>query len=181
MLRSTKCVSIVSENWWLCVYVGLFGGSLVIEWGAHGIFINARIRRMGEGNIFSLCVSSHRRGGGGLPPSQVQVGGWGYPFPGPGGGAGARQGQGPTSQVQVGAGAWCGWGYPFPRSRWGWGGGIPSQVQVGGGVGSEARSPLQVRSQDGGGGGTPYQHSVYLLRDGRYASCVHARGLCCDK
>ena len=68
---------------------------------------------MGEGNIFSLCVSSHL-GGGGL--------GGGYPFPGPGGGV-------PPSQVQVGrAGPGGeGRGYPFL----GPGKGVPpSQVQV---------------------------------------------------
>ena len=41
-------------------------------------FITARVRRMGEGNIFSLCVSSHLDGGGGPHPPT----GWGwYPNP----------------------------------------------------------------------------------------------------
>ena len=56
--------------------------------------ITARIRRMGEGNIFTLCVSPHLDWGrgGGLPhtrsgwggggtPSQVCTGGGGYPIP----------------------------------------------------------------------------------------------------
>ena len=64
----------------------------------------ARIRRMGEGNIFNLCVSSHLDRLGATP------------FPGLSG------------------------GYPLPRSRWwGWREGWPTP-------------PIQVRSQDGGGG-----------------------------
>ena len=65
-----------------------------------------------------------------------------------------------------------GGGTPFPGPGWGgWRG---------------TRPPIQVRSQDEGGGlgtggGYPLleQHSVYLLRGGRYASCVHAGGFSC--
>ena len=54
------------------------------------IVVTVRIRRMGEGNIFSLSVSSHLDGGRGLPhpaegggyPSQDP--GWGYPISGQG-------------------------------------------------------------------------------------------------
>ena len=45
----------------------------------HGIFaviFTARIRRMGEGTVFSLFVSSHL-GGGGVTP--VRSKGWGTP------------------------------------------------------------------------------------------------------
>ena len=38
---------------------------------------------MGEGNIFTLCVSSHLDGGGGVPDHRS---GQGYPFPGLDGG-----------------------------------------------------------------------------------------------
>ena len=66
------------------------------------------IRRMGEGNIFSLFTLVEGGGAGGTP-SQVQVGG--YPIPGPGRG-------GTPSQVQVGG------GYPIPGPG---GGGVPRQ------------------------------------------------------
>ena len=56
-------------------------------------FITARIRRMGEGNIFTLCVSPHLDGGGGVPHPRSAWGGvshprsgWGYPIPGLDGG-----------------------------------------------------------------------------------------------
>ena len=47
------------------------------------LLITARIRRMGEGNIFSLCVSSHLDGGGGgvEPLPRSRLGGRGYPLP----------------------------------------------------------------------------------------------------
>ena len=54
-------------------------------------------------------------------------------------------------------------GYPFPGPGGGWRAGVsPSQVQAGVGVGGTPQ---------------PEQHSLYLLRSGRYASCVHAGGL----
>ena len=135
------------------------------------MIITARIRRMREGNSFTL--STPRLGEGGTP------------FPGPGRGAGVlphpgqipgRVGVGgrgragvPPIQIRSQVG---GWGYPHPGQIPGWGTGW-------GGIGYP---PIQVRSQDGGGGGRgplPEQHSVYLLRGGRYASCVHAGGLSC--
>ena len=90
-------------------------------------------------------------------------------------------------------------GYPIPRSRWGdpgkglpplclgrgnsppptwergyptWEGGMPH-------LGS--RYPPLSRSDPRTGGGYPLpeQYSVYLLRGGRCASCVHAGGLSC--
>ena len=111
--------------------------------------ITVRTQRIGEGNIFSLCVSSHLKGGVphpltggtpshvqlGVPPSQVQLGV-------------------PPSQVQAG-------GTLFPGPA----GGTPIQVQAG------STPPQQ--------GYPPVQHSVYLLRGGRCASCVHAGGLSC--
>ena len=109
-----------------------------------------------------------------LPPApegmSVHTSTGGTPFPGPGG------------------------GYPLPRSRWG----IPPSL---GGTPFPGRGIPP--SQAGGyhlprqgyphlapfpGGGTlprwggyipPEQHSMYLLRGGRYASCVHAGGLSC--
>ena len=60
-------------------------------------------------------------------------------------------------------------GYPLPRSRWGVGYPLPSSRQ-GGYPTWEGVPPA---------GGTPHQHSVYLLRGGRCASCVHAGGLSC--
>ena len=61
------------------------------------IVFTARIRRMGEGNILSLCVSSHLDGGGGgeVLPSEAGGGptfqGWaGITFPGWGGGTTSR-------------------------------------------------------------------------------------------
>ena len=123
--------------------------------------------------IFSVCVSIHTStGGGGVPPSQVQVGGTPSQVQ-VGGGV-------PPSQVQVGGGVGA---YPLPRSRWGagvgWGTPFPGPMGGAGAVGGRV-PPIQVRSQDEVGGGTPYRHSVYLLRGGRYASCIHAGELYCS-
>ena len=78
-------------------------------------------------------------------------------------------------------------GAPWTSSRWG---GTPSQLRTG-------VSPSQIRkgyppswpgtltggtpiqTLNGGGYPLPEQHSVYLLRGGRYASCFHAGGLSC--
>ena len=57
---------------------------------AHALFVTARIRRMGEGTVFSLFVSPHL-GGGGTP---------------------IRYRGGNPSQIWLG-------GVPHPRSRWG--------------------------------------------------------------
>ena len=83
-------------------------------------------------------------------PQPADGGGWG------GGGAGCGQGGVPPIQVR--------WGVP------------------GCGRGHGTPPPSMARSQDGGGGGgypLLEQHSVYLLRGGRYVSCVHAGGLSC--
>ena len=73
----------------------------------------------GEGNIFTLCVSSHLDWGGGVTPSQVWTGGVPH--------SRSERGAGTPSQVWMRVG-----GLPDPRS--GGGGGTPSQVwMVGGG------------------------------------------------
>ena len=80
---------------------------------------------MGEGNIFTLCVSPHlERGGRGVPHLRSGRGG-GYPIPGLAGG------EGTPSQVWLG-------GVPHPRSGRGvpwpglddWGGGTWTQEGV---------------------------------------------------
>ena len=85
------------------------------------IVFTARIRRMGEGNIFSLSTLAGRgvphprsRWGGGVP--HPRSGWWGYPVPGLGWGGGT------PSQVWM-----VGGGYPVPGLDSG-GGGNPSQV-----------------------------------------------------
>ena len=106
----------------------------------------ARIRRMREGNIFSLFVSSHLdRGGGGypiqlrgVPPSQVWTRG-GLPHPADRGGT------------------------PFPGL-----GRVPHPADGGGYPPGRVNPPPP-----------PDQHSMYLLRGERCASCVHAGGLSC--
>ena len=80
------------------------------------LFITARIRRMGEGTVFSLFVSSHL--GGGIPQSGLG----GVPHPKSGQGVPhPRSGWGEGYPSQV----WPG-GYPIPGL--GRGGGTPSQV-----------------------------------------------------
>ena len=69
--------------------------------------ITARIRRMGEGNIFTLCVNPHLDGGGGGVPHPANRG---VPHPADGGGILSWQG-GMTSQV------WR--GYPIQGLDWG--------------------------------------------------------------
>ena len=103
----------------------------------------------GEGNIFSLCVSSHLDGGGGgylihwwgVPPSQVQVGGY-----------------------LLSRSRWV--RYPCPRSRQG----VPLPGKG---------YPPASRSDPGWRVPLPEQHSVYLLRSRRCASCVSAGRLSC--
>ena len=123
------------------------------------LLITARIRRMGEGTVFSLSVHTSKMGGG----YSVLPMGWRYPIPGQD------------------------WGYPNSGPRWGVPPsqvrrrGTPSQVQDRGGT--------PISGQDGGvhwsqvrtGGGLPQleQHSMYLLHGMQYASCVHAGGLSC--
>ena len=70
--------------------------------------IIARIRRMGEGNIFSLFTLAGRGGGGMYPISGISRGG-GYPVPGLGGGI--------PSQVWVGGYPISGLGRGVPHLR----------------------------------------------------------------
>ena len=106
----------------------------------------------------------------GVPRSQVQAGG--TPFPSPGGGYSfpglewgtphldLRRGYPPPPHLNLGRGTLqldLGKGYPLP--------GPPTPT---------SRSGPRM-----GGYPQPEQHSVYLLRGGRYASCVHAGGLSC--
>ena len=140
--------------------------------------ITARIRRMREGNIFSLFVSPHPVGGGGVGVTPVPCS-----FPGPFHGGTPVPGSfsGHWSQVLSGV-------YPsprfFPRSP------VPAPFlgvpQYGGtspltrwGLGyppppSQARSGLGYPPTPG-----TEQQSKHLLRGGWYASCVHAVGLSC--
>ena len=118
----------------------------------------ARIRRMREGNSFSLCVSSLLDRGHpiqlmGVPPSQVWMGG--VPHPTDGGYPLPRSGLGVLHPADR--------GYPFP------GGGYPTWEGV----------PLAGGPPTSRGYPPPDQHSVYLLRGRRCASCVHAGGLSC--
>ena len=138
--------------------------------------------------FFSLFVSLHLDrggGGGGIPISQVRTGvphlssGWGIPPPIPdqdrrGTPSQVRTEGGTPSQVSMGV---CPSqvrmvGIPIPGQD---GGDIPSQVRMG-----VPPPKSAVPGQDGGRGHTQLeQHSMYLLRGGRYASYVHAGGLSC--
>ena len=130
--------------------------------------ITDRIRRLGEGNVFSLFTP-------GGTPTRSRRGRWvpqpgpdwgGVPWPGPDGG---------VPQVR----------YPPDRSGWG---GVPRPGPDRGYP--KVGTPLP--GQDGGGYpniGTPQgryppppeigPHMEYLIRCGQYASCVHAGGLSC--
>ena len=132
----------------------------------------------GEGNVFSLCVSSHLDGGypihwWGILPSQVQGAG-GTPFPGPGGDTPsqvgwvtpfpgpARGGRGtPPSRSDPRMGGGAGW-VPLPHPGqflgWGWGDVPPSMSHtgMGGWAGGEAGySPSRSDPRMGGWGGVP--------------------------
>ena len=156
------------------------------------LFITARIRRMGEGNVFSLSTF----GGGGYPypimlcnifqnamgqpggvPHQVQPGG----YPGRGGGTlaggvpclggvpwlGGTLARGGT--LAGGVPWWgvpCLGGVPWP------GGTLARGVPWLGGLPCLGGYPGQGGTQLG-------QHREYLLHGGQYASCVHAGGLSC--
>ena len=140
--------------------------------------------------IFSACLSVHSGGelphladvGGGGYPIQLTGGGTpgpgrgGYPIPGPGGGVphpapgdGGYPIPGPGGYPGLGtppagctplAGVPPSWGTPPPH--WGRSPGWGTAPRLG--------YPA--------GWGTPPPHR-YLLRRGRYASCVHAGGLSC--
>ena len=160
---------------------------------------------MGEGTVFSLLCQFTPRWGEGYPHSRSRwgegvphhrSGWWGYPH------LRSRQGV-PPSQVrkeEVPHPADRGTlipgqdrGYLHPRSGQG---GISISSQNGGGypillMGEYSILPIGgtlIPGQDGaplpgqdGGGGYPQleQHTVYLLRSGRHASCVHAGGVSC--
>ena len=126
-----------------------FGLEMNILISSVNSIITARMQRMGEGNIFTLCVSPHLDWGGGTP-SQVWTGG-GYLIPGldrevphhrsglgfPIPGLGKR---GTPCQVWTGSTP----GYPPARSGW-WGVPrvSPSQVwMVGGYPGVPPRPPI---------------------------------------
>ena len=158
-------------------------------------FVTDRIRRMGEGNVFSLSTGGEAtypkvpspgqvrtRGGGGVGypkvPTHIQVRM----------GEGVSQGTYPPTKVPTphqagqdkGRGSLQGT-YPSAKvpttlSRSGWGG-VPQGTYP----------PIQVRT-----GGRRYpkvptppphpgivQHMEYLIRCGRYASCFHAGGFSC--
>ena len=170
---------------------------------AFGI-ITASIRRMREGNIFSLFTLAGGGGGNSIPdpdgrnPSQVWTGG--------GGGYIILLMRGTPSQVWIGEGTSSCWqeevpqypillrGVPHPTSRQGvpWGipwsrldGGVPSikswmgypPIQGWMGSGHPVQDWMRYLSTKTGWG-TPYQEtdqqSEHLLRGGRCASCVHA-------
>ena len=171
----------------------------------HGVHvITARIRRMGEGNVFSLFTSggvpvSHNvlqhfpecHGAAGGVPCQVQPGG--VPWPGVPWQGGTLAGGVPWLGGTL-AGGTLARGVPWLGVPWPGGtlaGGYPGQG------GTLARGyPGRGVPWPGGlpwPGGVPWpgvvpwpggrtqlgQHREYLLHGGRYASCVHAGGLPC--
>ena len=113
----------------------------------------ARIRRIWEGNIFSLFTLAR----GGVPHLRSEVGG--YPISGPGRG---------VPHLRFG-------GYPISGGVPHVWGDTPSQGgPMSGGYPMSGGDPIS--------GPTPHcteQHSEHLLRGGRCASCVHAGGLSC--
>ena len=146
---------------------------------SNALFFTAHIRRMREGNSFTLCVSPHLDRGG----YYLQAGG-GYPLPR------SRWGVLPC---QV-------WGYYL--ARWGV---LPCQaggyylprgyyLQAGGVGGTTSRRGVLLPAQgyylQAGGyylqtGGTTSRGGVlppgmYLVHGGWYTSCVHAGGLSCS-
>ena len=116
------------------------------------VVITARVRSTREGTVFTGVCLFTSVGGGGTPSS------W-------------RGGRGvPSSQVWMGD-------TPFPGLDWG---DTPFPGLDGRDTpfpGLDGRvPPSQVWT---GGTALPEQHSVYLLRSGRYASCVYAGWLSC--
>ena len=126
-----------------------FPPPLLTDLRVRAVIITAHIRRMGEGNSFSLTV--HTGGGGGCYPSprffpRSLVPG---PFWSPRTGLGGPPPR--PGQDRMGYTPLPGMGYPRPvRSGWG--------------------TPPSSRTE---------QQSEHLLRGWRYASCVHAEGLSC--
>ena len=92
----------------------------VLIFGSWPVHINqiftARIRRMGEGNIFTLCVNPHfdLEGGGGVPHPRSGLGGW-YQIPGlDRGGTPSQVWPGGVPHPRSGL-----WGVPLSRTGWG--------------------------------------------------------------
>ena len=128
-------------------------------------FFTARIRRMGEGNVFSLFTS----GGGGVPVSHNAL----QHFPEC---HGAARGGGGKMPGPAGGGTLpgpAGGGVPWPGGVPCLGGTLPGGVPCPGGY-PVGGYPVRGGTQLG-------QHREYLLHGGRYASCVHAGGLSCLK
>ena len=122
--------------------------------------VTARIRRMGEGNVFSLFTS-----GGGVPVSHNAL----QHFPEC---HGAARGCTLAGGVPW-PGGYPGRGVPPPGGYPGWGGTLARGVPCleGGTLPQGGTLPR---------GGTQLgQHREYLLHGGRYASCVHVGGLSC--
>ena len=145
-----------------------------------GIF-TARIRRMGEGNVFSLFTSG---GGGGVPVSHNALQHFPECHGAAGGGYPARSspaGGGVPWQVQLGGipwpGGYPGWGVPWPGGTLA--GGVPWPGGYPGWGGTLAGGVPWPGGTLAGGGTQLGQHREYLLHSGRYASCVHAGGLSC--
>ena len=120
------------------------------------VFITTCVRSKRESTVFTgVCLLTFQGGTPsswwGVPPSQVQVG----------------EGVPPSSWHGGVPHPADGGRYPLPRSRWG----VPHPAN--GGYPPSRGSPRQ------GYPPPPEQHRVYLLRGGRYASCVHAGGLSC--
>ena len=145
--------------------------------------VTAGIRRITEGNVFTL--STHHRGwggggyhhpaDGGYPFSRSREGGR-YPFPGPGGGRGI-----PPSQVQVGVppSQVPGRGVPLPRSGKGWGQGYPFPGPGGGVGGTPFPGPNQnsIACTCYAAGGMPlaFMQEAFLVMycDARFADYVN--------
>ena len=134
------------------------------------IFITARIRRMREGNSFSLFVSPHPEGGGGVPhlhPIILQL----VPRPSQGG----TKMTGPRS-IPGSTLARSRQGGTLARSRQG----VPRMGSPHPGMGIY---PLGRDTVPPGMGYSPSprigQHMEYLIRGGLYVSCIQVGGLSC--
>ena len=145
-------------------------------------FITARVRSTTGRYCFHRCVCSHLREGG---TPILPVGG--YPIQPMGGlphlADGGYPGMGVTpppmqtwnTPIQT-------WEVGSPHPDLGWGTPPPTPSRPGKGVPPPPSRPgMGFRSgpRTRGGYPQPEQHSVYLLRSGRYTSCVHAGGLSC--
>ena len=129
-----------------------------------------------EGYVLTRVCLSVTGGGGQVQPA----GGRSGPADGGGGQVQLTGGSGPAD----GGG---GWGPADREGGWGpaSGGGVRSSQPGGGqvqptGGGGQVQPTRGGQVQPGGGGSAKIgQHMEYLLHGGRYASCVHARGLSC--